>query len=171
MTETGGQPPVSFPVKDVAGLLFLLRRLTRRGRNAACGHGETPHYHRRYGVSLLSSAWGQVGPPRYGRQANSVLLTRLSPVNLICIRLKIFSHPPKQLRRCKVKPHGSLVPVSSTHRCAAAARIIPAGAGALRCSPPCSGSVRSGFREYNQTAVRLFCPEPAFEVQGVLAGW
>ncbi len=81
-------------------------------------HGETPHYHRRYGVSLLSSAWGQVGPPRYGRQANSVLLTRLSPVNLICIRLKIFSHPPKHLRRCKVKPHGSLVPVSSTHRCA-----------------------------------------------------
>ncbi len=34
-------------------------------------HGETPHYHRRYGVSLLSSAWGQVGPPRYPRQANS----------------------------------------------------------------------------------------------------
>ena len=33
-------------------------------------HGETPHYHRRYGVSLLSSAWGQVGPPRYSRQAN-----------------------------------------------------------------------------------------------------
>ncbi|EPA6296314.1 TPA: hypothetical protein ACIAAB_005432, partial [Escherichia coli] len=27
MTETGGQPPVSFPVKDVAMLLFLLRRL------------------------------------------------------------------------------------------------------------------------------------------------
>ena len=27
-------------------------------------HGETPHYHRRYDVSLLSSAWGQVGPPR-----------------------------------------------------------------------------------------------------------
>ncbi len=34
-------------------------------------HGETPHYHRRYGVSLLRSAWGQVGPPRYGRQENS----------------------------------------------------------------------------------------------------
>ncbi|EOX6410125.1 hypothetical protein ACPU3X_003899 [Shigella flexneri] len=31
MTETGGQPPVSFPTKDVAVLLFLLRRLTRRG--------------------------------------------------------------------------------------------------------------------------------------------
>ncbi len=40
-------------------------------------HGETPHYHRRYGVSLLSSAWGQVGPPRYGRQANSVLINPL----------------------------------------------------------------------------------------------
>ncbi|HBE3521503.1 TPA: hypothetical protein KL553_004170 [Escherichia coli] len=37
MTETGGQPPVSFPTKDVAVLLFLLRRLTRRGINAACG--------------------------------------------------------------------------------------------------------------------------------------
>ncbi len=83
-------------------------------------HGETPHYHRRYGVSLLSSAWGQVGPPRYGRQANSVLSTR--PV-LTC-RFNLYqaylsmSHPPKHLRRCKVKPHGSLVPVSSTHRCA-----------------------------------------------------
>ncbi len=40
-------------------------------------HGETPHYHRRYGVSLLSSAWDQVGPPRYGRQANSVLINPL----------------------------------------------------------------------------------------------
>ncbi len=39
-------------------------------------HGETPHYHRRYGVSLLSSAWGQVGPPRYDCQANSVLSDR-----------------------------------------------------------------------------------------------
>ena len=38
-------------------------------------HGETPHYHRRYGVSLLSSAWGQVGPPRYSRQANSFVLS------------------------------------------------------------------------------------------------
>ncbi len=38
-------------------------------------HGETPHYHRRYCVSLLSSAWNQVGPQRYGRQANSFLLS------------------------------------------------------------------------------------------------
>ena len=34
-------------------------------------HGEAPHYHRRCCVSLLSSAWDQVGPQRYGRQANS----------------------------------------------------------------------------------------------------
>lgn len=31
-------------------------------------HGETPHYHRRYSVSLLSSRWDQVGPECYGRQ-------------------------------------------------------------------------------------------------------
>jgi hypothetical protein len=40
-------------------------------------HGETPHYHRRYGVSLLSSAWVQVVPPRYRRQANSVSINPL----------------------------------------------------------------------------------------------
>ncbi|PZM31443.1 hypothetical protein DOL97_17160 [Salmonella enterica subsp. enterica serovar Derby] len=38
--------------------------------------------------------------------------------------LKIVSHPPKHLRRCKVKPHGSLVPVSSTHRCARRERAV-----------------------------------------------
>lgn len=42
MTETGGQLPVSFPVKDVAVLLFLLRRLTRRGINAVCGQCPRP---------------------------------------------------------------------------------------------------------------------------------
>ncbi len=49
------------------GLLFCLMP-----GSSLLSHGETPHYHRRYGVSLLSSAWGQVGPPRYGRQANSL---------------------------------------------------------------------------------------------------
>ncbi len=48
--------------------------------------------------------------------------TALKPprqILLICIRLKIVSvSSPKHLRRCKVKPHGSLVSVSSTHRCA-----------------------------------------------------
>ena len=31
-------------------------------------HGDAPHYHRHYGVSLLSSVWNQVGPPHYRRQ-------------------------------------------------------------------------------------------------------
>ena len=33
-------------------------------------HGESPHYHWRCTVSLLSSGWDQVGPILYGRQAN-----------------------------------------------------------------------------------------------------
>ena len=52
-------------------------------------HGETPHYHRRYGVSLLSSAWGQVGPPRYSRQANSFVL---STQYFIASAAKIIAH-------------------------------------------------------------------------------
>ena len=35
-------------------------------------HGETPHYHRRCIVSLLSSGWDQVVPMLYGRQENSI---------------------------------------------------------------------------------------------------
>ena len=41
----------------------------------------------------------------------------LRPRRYIRYRLKIVSLQ-KRLWRCKVKPHGSLVPVSSTHRCA-----------------------------------------------------
>ena len=40
------------------------------------------------------------------------------PRRLICIKAENSLKSPKHLRRCKVKPHGSLVPVSSTHRCA-----------------------------------------------------
>ena len=36
-----------------------------------------PHYHRRYSVSLLSSAWGQVVPLRYCRQAKIFNLKKL----------------------------------------------------------------------------------------------
>ncbi len=61
------------------GFVLLFCRYTNINANpkklkpggSLLSHGETPHYHRRYGVSLLSSAWGQVGPPRYRRQANS----------------------------------------------------------------------------------------------------
>ena len=37
--------------------------------NDLLSHGETPHYHRRRDVSLLSSEWVQVVPSRYDRQA------------------------------------------------------------------------------------------------------
>ncbi len=166
--------------------------------NSLLSHGETPHYHRRYGVSLLSSAWGQVGPPRSRRQANSLQVpnfnlksgadtqsrtgdltltkgalyqlshistlnlmpwqfptltwgdptlpsalrrftsefgmgsggtTALSPPGKFCFTSPSYDalinlyhaaenhlKSPKQLRRCKVKPHGSLVSVSSTYR-------------------------------------------------------
>ncbi len=50
-------------------------------------HGETPHYHRRYCVSLLSSAWNQVGPQCYGRQANFKIRKAASLFNRA---LKVF---------------------------------------------------------------------------------
>ena len=57
------------PVFRLSLLFYLM------SGSSLLSHGETPHYHRRYGVSLLSSAWGQVGPPRYSRQANSFVLS------------------------------------------------------------------------------------------------
>ena len=45
-------------------------------------HGETPHYHRRCIVSLLSSGWDQVVPMLYGRQEIRVP-KRLSTVQQI----------------------------------------------------------------------------------------
>ncbi len=45
------------------------------------------------------------------------LLTRFSPVNVICNQAETdVCLSPKHLRRCKVKPHGSLVSVSSMYR-------------------------------------------------------
>ena len=38
-------------------------------------HMGNPHYHRRCFVSLLSSAWGQVGPKRYSHQENWVQMS------------------------------------------------------------------------------------------------
>jgi hypothetical protein len=45
-------------------------------------HGETPHYHRRCIVSLLSSGWDQVVPMLYGRQ-EILELTRFSTLQRI----------------------------------------------------------------------------------------
>ena len=36
-------------------------------------HGETPHYHRRCVISLLSSVWNQVVLTLYGRQAKKAV--------------------------------------------------------------------------------------------------
>ena len=41
--------------------------------NDLLSHGETPHYHRRGCVSLLSSGWIQVVPQLYCHQTNSLL--------------------------------------------------------------------------------------------------
>ncbi len=61
--------------------------------SALLSHGETPHYHRRYGVSLLSSAWDQVGPPRYGRQTNSVFNPEQAAVFHLKLRLSLTKTP------------------------------------------------------------------------------
>ncbi len=58
---------------------------------------------------------GSGGDHRATAARQILLLTRFSPVNVICIKLNVVSSP-KHLRRCKVKPHGSLVSVSSTYR-------------------------------------------------------
>ena len=48
-------------------------------------HGETPHYHRRYVVSLLSSGRDQVVPTLYGRQAIRLLHRGLhATANWVC---------------------------------------------------------------------------------------
>ncbi len=43
--------------------------------NVLLSHGETPHYHRRWTLSLLSSAWDQVVRIRYFRQAIPFVFT------------------------------------------------------------------------------------------------
>lgn len=97
-------------------------------------HGETPHYHRRCIVSLLSSGWDQVVPMLYGRQEIRVP-NRLSTLQQIGYAIVsavfvnacelsvhcVFTHRnlvsfriSKLLGCYMVKPHGQLVLVSST---------------------------------------------------------
>ena len=102
-------------------------------------HGETPHYHRRCIVSLLSSGWDQVVPMLYGRQEIRVLTRDLMAslqkigyviASVFCessnFRFVSSSHTAiwcsfafqleasKLLGCYMVKPHGQLVLVSST---------------------------------------------------------
>ena len=53
--------------------------------NDLLSHGETPHYHRRSSVSLLSSGWDQVGPERYCYQAIRLCFSKGSVYRLIAI--------------------------------------------------------------------------------------
>ena len=57
--------------------------------DALLSHGEAPHYHRRYYVSLLSSEWSQVVPQHYGHQANSLQLLHC----LLLIKLSLEVNP------------------------------------------------------------------------------
>ena len=84
-------------------------------------HGEAPHYHRRYTVSLLSSAWDQVVPVLSGRQEKGWYRTirrahrAVQAFGLIakgCDALLLSA--PKILGCYMVKPHGQLVQVSFT---------------------------------------------------------
>jgi hypothetical protein len=60
-------------------------RLKLKPGDDLLSHGETPHYHRRCIVSLLSSGRDQVVPMLYGRQANWLEPTlRLRAVALAC---------------------------------------------------------------------------------------
>ncbi len=99
--------------------LVRLLSLKSKPGDVLLSHGETPHYHRRYFVSLLSSEWNQVGPKCYGRQAkyvNSESCFLLNKEHVLITQSILFFQlsPTKPLRCCMVKPHGQLVQVSST---------------------------------------------------------
>ena len=96
--------------------LVRLLSLNVKPGDVLLSHGEAPHYHRRYCVSLLSSAWSQVGPQCYGRQANSFSLfleNNLESCVLYTFNV-LFESTTKPFGCCMVKPHGQLVQVSST---------------------------------------------------------
>ena len=58
-----------------------LRDLDLKPGDDLLSHGETPHYHRRCTVSLLSSRWNQVVPVLYDRQANCLVVVGLTSCN------------------------------------------------------------------------------------------
>ncbi len=75
-------------------------------------HGETPHYYRRYCVSLLSSAWNQVGPQCYGRHKFPPESYNLK-VSLKLIQAFGISLSPQNPLGVVWLSHGQLVQVSS----------------------------------------------------------
>jgi hypothetical protein len=82
-----------------------------------------PHYHRRCVVSRPCSGWEGVGPTRYGRQA----IRGRAPARSRDVRPREARHIRKKsegvrvaaarnpdVRGYRIKPHGQLVPVSSS---------------------------------------------------------
>ncbi len=77
--ESGGSTSLLPSSNSVANRhLDALRNL--KPGDDLLSHGETPHYHRRCIVSLLSSGWDQVGPILYGRQTKLVETMKVDSV-------------------------------------------------------------------------------------------
>ena len=72
------------PQHDVLRVLYLMPD------DDLLSHGETPHYHRRYVVSLLSSEWNQVVPTLYVRQAIRYEMTYTSISNLVAVKDRVL---------------------------------------------------------------------------------
>ena len=115
------------PQKQTPGQLARVGGLGNELDDDLLSHGETPHYHRRCVVSLLSSGRDQVVPTLYGRQAIQLLPRGLAAAaNWVCDRtgiacscrfsvcLSTYRLTAKLFGCYMVKPHGQLVWVSST---------------------------------------------------------
>ena len=112
--------------KQTPDLLARVGGLGKELDDDLLSHGETPHYHRRCVVSLLSSGWDQVVPTLYGRQAIQLLPRGLAAAaNWVCdqgiacscrfsVLLSTYRLTAKLFGCYMVKPHGQLVLVSST---------------------------------------------------------
>src|SRR5690349_8947591 len=76
-----------------------------------------PQYHRRDVVSRSCSGWEGVGPTRYGRQE---FWKKVALGTELCIASCVRGCPrgAHDAQGYRVKPHGQLVLVSSTHYCA-----------------------------------------------------
>ncbi len=109
---TDKQQKTKGPVFRLSLLFYLMPG------SSLLSHGETPTLPSALRRFTSEFGMGSGGTTALRPPGKFCFIRPLLRSDLICIRLKIFSHPPKHLRRCKVKPHGSLVPVSSTHRCA-----------------------------------------------------
>ncbi len=72
----------SLPLKDKTPTAYAIGVLVLKPGSDLLSHGETPHYHRRYIVSLLSSGWDQVVPMLYCRRANWLVYPTWSSIQI-----------------------------------------------------------------------------------------